>query len=156
MPWTAAIGSEIIRTTSTSDPLELGDRPQATGDEGFLTRGFGRGLLCAGYPLPSACHLSPRRPPQPSAHLALSGGSHGILQAMHLISLESISKSYPETPVLSEVSLGIGRRQRIGVIGRNGSGKSTLLRIIAGIEEPDAGRIVRSGGLRVESLAQDP
>ncbi len=75
---------------------------------------------------------------------------------MHLISLESISKSYPETPVLSEVSLGIGRRQRIGVIGRNGSGKSTLLRIIAGTEEPDAGRIVRSAGLRVASLSQDP
>ncbi len=75
---------------------------------------------------------------------------------MHLISLESISKSYPETPVLSEVSLGIGRRQRIGVIGRNGSGKSTLLRIIAGTEEPDAGNIVRSTGLRVASLSQDP
>jgi ATP-binding cassette subfamily F protein uup len=75
---------------------------------------------------------------------------------MHLISLESISKSYPETPVLSEVSLGIGRRQRIGVIGRNGSGKSTLLRIIAGSADPDAGRIVRSAGLRVASLSQDP
>jgi ATP-binding cassette subfamily F protein uup len=75
---------------------------------------------------------------------------------VHLISLESISKSYPETPVLSEVSLGIGRRQRIGVIGRNGSGKSTLLRIIAGTEEPDAGRIVRSSGFRVASLSQDP
>ncbi|MCL1693734.1 MAG: ABC-F family ATP-binding cassette domain-containing protein, partial [Actinomycetia bacterium] len=75
---------------------------------------------------------------------------------MHLISLESISKSYPETPVLSEVSLGIGRRQRIGVIGRNGSGKSTLLRIIAGAEEPDAGTIVRSTGLLVAALSQDP
>jgi len=75
---------------------------------------------------------------------------------MHLISLESISKSYPETPVLSDVSLGIGRRQRIGVIGRNGSGKSTLLRIIAGTEEPDAGTIVRSTGLRIASLSQDP
>ncbi|MFV9673155.1 MAG: ABC-F family ATP-binding cassette domain-containing protein [Acidimicrobiia bacterium] len=75
---------------------------------------------------------------------------------MHLISLESISKSYPETPVLSEVSLGIGKRQHIGVIGRNGSGKSTLLRIIAGTEEPDAGKIVRSTGLRVASLSQDP
>ena len=75
---------------------------------------------------------------------------------MHLISLEAISKSYPETPVLHEVSLGISRRQRIGVIGRNGSGKSTLLRIIGGIEEPDAGRIVRAAGLQVTYLDQDP
>jgi ABC transport system ATP-binding/permease protein len=42
------------------------------------------------------------------------------------------------------------------VIGRNGSGKSTLLRIIAGLEEPDAGSIVRSRGLRVAVLDQDP
>jgi len=75
---------------------------------------------------------------------------------MHLISLESISKSYPETPVLDDVSLGIGRRQRIGVIGRNGSGKSTLLRIIAGTEEPDAGRIVRASGVRISTLDQNP
>ncbi|MGB9357038.1 MAG: ABC-F family ATP-binding cassette domain-containing protein [Acidimicrobiia bacterium] len=75
---------------------------------------------------------------------------------MHLISLEAISKSYPETPVLRDASLGISRRQRIGVIGRNGSGKSTLLRIISGAEEPDSGRIVRSAGLRITSLVQDP
>jgi ATP-binding cassette subfamily F protein uup len=75
---------------------------------------------------------------------------------MHLISLESISKSYPETPVLNDVSLGITRRQRIGVIGRNGSGKSTLLRIIAGAEEPDSGRIVRAAGVRIASLEQNP
>ena len=75
---------------------------------------------------------------------------------MHLISLEAISKSYPETPVLRDVSLGISRRQRIGVIGRNGSGKSTLLRIIGGVEEPDSGRIVRAAGLRITYLDQDP
>jgi len=75
---------------------------------------------------------------------------------MHLISLEAISKSYPETPVLTDVSLGVSRRQRIGVIGRNGSGKSTLLRIIGDIEEPDKGRIVRATGLRITYLDQDP
>ncbi len=75
---------------------------------------------------------------------------------MHLISLEAITKAYPETPVLQDASLGISAGQRIGVIGRNGSGKSTLLRIIAGTEEPDGGRIVRAPGLRVSALSQDP
>ena len=75
---------------------------------------------------------------------------------MHLLSLEGISKSYPETPVLDRVSLGISSGEHIGVIGRNGSGKSTLLRIIAGLEEPDGGSVVRSRGLRVAVLDQDP
>ncbi len=75
---------------------------------------------------------------------------------MHLLSLEGISKTYPETPVLDDVSLGISTGDHIGVIGRNGSGKSTLLAIIAGTEEPDAGKIVRARGLRVTALDQDP
>jgi ATP-binding cassette subfamily F protein uup len=75
---------------------------------------------------------------------------------MHQISLENIDKAYPETPVLSGVSLGISAGQRIGIIGRNGSGKSTLLRIIAGTEEPDAGEIVRAVGLTVTALWQNP
>jgi ATP-binding cassette subfamily F protein uup len=75
---------------------------------------------------------------------------------MHLLSLERISKTYPENPVLTNVSLGISAGDRIGVIGRNGSGKSTLLALIAGTEEPDSGSIVRSRTLRVADLDQDP
>ena len=75
---------------------------------------------------------------------------------MHLLSLEGVSKSYPENPVLLDVSMGISAGDHIGVIGRNGSGKTTLLAIIAGTEEPDAGSIVRTGGLRVAVLEQDP
>jgi ATP-binding cassette subfamily F protein uup len=76
--------------------------------------------------------------------------------SMHLLSLENITKTYPETAVLDGVSLGISSGDHIGVIGRNGSGKSTLLAIIAGIEEPDDGSIIRSRGFRVASLDQDP
>jgi len=76
--------------------------------------------------------------------------------SMHLLSLENITKTYPETAVLDAVSLGISAGDHIGVIGRNGSGKSTLLAIIAGDEEQDDGSIIRSRGLRVASLDQDP
>jgi ATP-binding cassette subfamily F protein uup len=75
---------------------------------------------------------------------------------MHLLSVENITKAYPETDVLDAVSLGITAGDHIGVIGRNGSGKSTLLAIIAGIEESDGGSIIRSKGLRVSALDQDP
>ncbi len=47
---------------------------------------------------------------------------------------------------------------RIGVVGRNGGGKSTLLRVMAGSQEPDAGRISKQGGaegIRIGMLAQD-
>ena len=75
---------------------------------------------------------------------------------MHLMSLEGVSKSYPENDVLDGVSLGINAGDRIGVIGRNGSGKSTLLQIIQGVEEPDDGSIIKAKGLRVAALDQDP
>jgi ATP-binding cassette subfamily F protein uup len=75
---------------------------------------------------------------------------------MHLLSLEDISKSYPENPVLAGVSVGISAGDHIGIIGRNGSGKTTLLAIIAGLEEADDGSIVRARGLRVAYLEQDP
>jgi ATP-binding cassette subfamily F protein uup len=75
---------------------------------------------------------------------------------MHLLSVEGVSKTYPEVPVLDNVSLGIARGDHVGVIGRNGSGKSTLLRIIAGLEKADSGSVVRTRGLRVATLDQDP
>ena len=43
---------------------------------------------------------------------------------------------------------------RIGVVGRNGGGKTTLLRLLAGAEAPDAGRVTRTGGLRIGYLDQ--
>ena len=75
---------------------------------------------------------------------------------MHLISLEDVTKSFPENPVLANVSLGISFGDRIGVIGRNGSGKSTLLALISGKIAPDNGSIIRSRGLRIARLHQDP
>lgn len=72
----------------------------------------------------------------------------------NLINLEKVSKSYGVRPLLSEVSLGIARGQRIGIVGRNGDGKTTLLEVMSGIEEPDTGRVSRSRGLEIGYLHQ--
>ena len=75
---------------------------------------------------------------------------------MNLVSLERVSKRHAEKQVLSEITVGIDEGDRVGVIGVNGSGKSTLLRLIAGVEEPDSGRVVLANDARVHFLAQDP
>ncbi|HEX5450233.1 MAG TPA: ATP-binding cassette domain-containing protein [Gaiellaceae bacterium] len=70
------------------------------------------------------------------------------------LSAHDISKSYAAVQVLDRVSLVVSPGDRIGIVGPNGIGKSTLLRVLAGLEEPDSGRIVRSGS--VAYLAQEP
>ncbi len=72
----------------------------------------------------------------------------------NLVNLEKVSKAYGVRPLLDEVSLGVGEGQRIGVVGRNGDGKTTLLRILAGLEEPDAGRVSQARALRLGYLTQ--
>jgi ATP-binding cassette subfamily F protein uup len=72
----------------------------------------------------------------------------------NLVNLERVSKAYGVRVLLDEVSLGVGERQRIGVVGRNGDGKTTLLRLLAGLEEPDAGRVSRARGLSAALLTQ--
>jgi ATPase subunit of ABC transporter with duplicated ATPase domains len=67
-----------------------------------------------------------------------------------------ISKSYGAEVVLEDVSLVVPPRARIGLVGPNGAGKSTLLRLLAGLEEPDAGRIRRTpASLMTGYLAQE-
>ncbi|CAM3503705.1 ABC-F family ATP-binding cassette domain-containing protein [Nocardioides dubius] len=72
----------------------------------------------------------------------------------NLINLERVSKSYGIRPLLSDVSLGIAVGERIGIVGRNGGGKTTLLEVLAGIEEPDTGRVSRNRGLHIGYLHQ--
>ena len=72
----------------------------------------------------------------------------------NLVNLERVGKSYGIRPLLTEVSLGIGQGERIGVVGRNGDGKTTLLEIMCGIEAPDSGRVSQQRGLRLGHLTQ--
>ncbi len=73
---------------------------------------------------------------------------------MNLVSCDAVSKAFGVRPILDDVSLGVQRGDRVGVVGRNGDGKTTLLRILAGLELPDGGRVTRNRGLRVAMLAQ--
>ena len=72
----------------------------------------------------------------------------------NLINLERVSKSYGVRPLLDNVSLGIAVGERVGVVGRNGDGKTTLLEVMAGLEEPDAGRVSRTRGVEIGFLHQ--
>jgi len=66
-----------------------------------------------------------------------------------------ISKSYGSEVVLADLDLVVPPRARIGLVGPNGTGKSTLLRLLAGLEEPDAGRVSLSPPLSVGYLSQE-
>ena len=75
----------------------------------------------------------------------------------NLVSLERVSLVFGTAHVLDDVSLGVQTGDRIGVVGVNGGGKSTLLRVMAGLQEPDSGRITKQGGadgIRIGMLSQ--
>ena len=73
---------------------------------------------------------------------------------VNLINLEDVSKSFGVKPLLDGVSLGVESGERIGVVGLNGGGKTTLLEVLAGVEPADAGRVSRTGGLRMAVVTQ--
>jgi len=60
------------------------------------------------------------------------------------VHLAGVAKNYGAQTVLDNVTLTVGPHARLGVVGPNGVGKSTLLRILAGLDEPDAGTVVRA------------
>ncbi|MFC6162837.1 ABC-F family ATP-binding cassette domain-containing protein [Kribbella jiaozuonensis] len=68
--------------------------------------------------------------------------------------MEAVSKGFGTRTLLDSVTLGIGRGERAGVVGRNGDGKSTLLQVLARREEPDSGRITHNRDLRLGYLGQ--
>ena len=73
---------------------------------------------------------------------------------MNILNVEKVSKTYGEKQLFDEVTLGVNKGDKIGVIGVNGTGKSTFLKIIAGLEEADAGQVVKGKGVTVAYLEQ--
>ena len=84
-----------------------------------------------------------RRPARPS------GREHPVLRAV------SLSKHFDLDPLFEGVDLTLSPGDRVGLVGPGGVGKSTLMRILAGVEEPTSGTVVRSPGLTVGWQAQE-
>jgi ATP-binding cassette, subfamily F, member 3 len=72
-----------------------------------------------------------------------------------VLSLEDACKYYGDRAVFDHVSWSMPDDARVGLVGLNGAGKTTLLKMIAGVIEPDSGRISRPQRTRVGYLAQD-
>jgi ABC transport system ATP-binding/permease protein len=73
-----------------------------------------------------------------------------------LLSCQNLSKRFGARPLFDSLSFGLFEGDRVGLVGPNGSGKSTLMKILAGLEEPDAGTRAVRKGLKVGYVPQEP
>jgi ATP-binding cassette subfamily F protein 3 len=72
-----------------------------------------------------------------------------------MIQLSGLTKAFGDRVLLDAVSWQIDDRERVGLAGPNGAGKTTLLKMLASLDEPDAGLVVKPSGLAVGYLPQD-
>jgi ATP-binding cassette, subfamily F, member 3 len=72
-----------------------------------------------------------------------------------MIQISSLTKSFGDRVLFDNVTWQISDGERVGLCGVNGSGKTTLLKIFAGLEDPDAGSVVKPSDLTVGYLPQD-
>ena len=75
---------------------------------------------------------------------------------MNIINIEHIHKIFGEKIIFQDASFGIQEGDKIGIVGINGTGKTSLLRMVAGLDEPDSGQIIRQNNLRIAYLPQNP
>ncbi|MDR7075373.1 ATP-binding cassette subfamily F protein uup [Neobacillus niacini] len=75
---------------------------------------------------------------------------------MKMLTVENVTKTYGEKQLFNNISITIGEKERVGLIGINGTGKSSLLKIIAGIDQPDDGKIITGKDYSIAFLDQQP
>src|SRR5450755_2749843 len=71
------------------------------------------------------------------------------------VTARGLTKSYGSLEVFTGVDMAVDKGSRVVVLGLNGAGKTTLLRLLAGVEEPDAGEVLPGHGLRLGYYAQE-
>jgi ATP-binding cassette subfamily F protein 3 len=74
---------------------------------------------------------------------------------MSIVRLEGVVREVGDFVILDHVDAAVAAGDRIGVVGPNGAGKTTLLKLIAGIDEPDAGAVHRKRALTLAMLPQE-
>lgn len=75
---------------------------------------------------------------------------------MKMISIENVAKTYGDKQLFQDLGFTISEKDRVGLIGVNGTGKSSLLKIVAGIDLPDTGEIVKAKDYQISYLSQHP
>ena len=75
---------------------------------------------------------------------------------MNILTVDEITKAYGVRKIFDKASFFLQEGEKAGIIGINGTGKSTLLKMIAGIDSPDSGSIIRANNLTVKYLPQTP
>ncbi|WP_274309783.1 ribosomal protection-like ABC-F family protein [Solibacillus daqui] len=69
---------------------------------------------------------------------------------------ENITKTMGGNTIFKDLSFEVNTGERVAIVGRNGSGKTTLFKVLAGIEQPDQGRIIKAKGQSIGYLHQIP
>jgi ATPase subunit of ABC transporter with duplicated ATPase domains len=122
----AKLGAKATKAVAAQNMLRRADRMMAALDEERVADKVAR----IKFPSPSSCGRTP---------LTASG----------------LTKNYGSLEIFTGVDLAIDRGSRVVVLGLNGAGKTTLLRLLAGVEQPDAGTMEPGHGLKVGYFAQE-
>ena len=75
---------------------------------------------------------------------------------MNILTVDNITKAYGGRKLFDHTGFYLQEGEKAGILGINGTGKSTLLKIIAGLEEPDEGKVIKANNAVISYLSQNP